>query len=247
MAYTPELQKMFDEIKVLPPAAARPLDIPIRPFFQIASQIIEAGKREIIELKKYNYDESKFARMELLIAVLRELSGSFTDVQFDQPESRNQFIILRDEAELLRFEMLSALELLGRDDPLLLTKIGRIREGSSHSDMIQDLTDAKVVCEGQMEKLKNINFDISILDRVPELSSQISSLLAKATLDKSLSSELRLERDKAYTLLRDLLQELVSTARYAFRHNPARGSKFTLSYSPIKRKEKTEEEETVKD
>lgn len=241
MAYTPELQKIFDEIKALPPATARPIDIPIRPFFQIASQIIESGKREIVELKKYNYNESKFARMELLIAVLRELSGSFNDVQFDQPEFLGVFLKLREEAELLRFEMLSALELLGRDDLLLLTKIGKIHEGSSHSDLIQDLTDAKIICESQIEKLKNINFDPSILDRVPELSSQLSSLLAKATMDKSLSSELRLERDKAYTLLRDLLQELVSTARYAFRNDPARGSKFSLSYSPIKRKVKAEE------
>ena len=59
----------------------------------------------------------------------------------------------------------------------------------------------------------------------------MSALLAKAIADESESPEKKINRDKAYTALRKLLEELVRIGRYAAR-NTSNVDQYTLSYKP---------------
>jgi hypothetical protein len=236
MATSAERQKLKDEIKAMPVTAAKPIDIPVRVFTQLAANIYERATRDANAIKKYNYDVAKIDRISLLIELLREASATYNDVQFDQPEMQKQFKKLREQAEWLRSEMLSAMDLAFAGDQNLQAKVAKIREGSSAADLIQDMSDAKVICESNAALLKAINFDKTVLDKIPDISTQLSQLLAKATVDKSGQPDLRIERDKIYTVLKDMILELNRYGRHAFRDDQKHAAAYSIAYTPRKTK-----------
>lgn len=245
MALSPEIQAVLDSVKAMPESIAKGIDIPTRPFLQIASRVCEAGRRDIERLRGSNYDVSKINTIGLYIGALREQSALYNNVVFDLPETQREFVKAREEAEEVRYEMLCAMDYAFANDENLCAKVSRIREGNSNADLIQDLTDAKVICESNIALLESINFDKTILDRIQPLTTRLSSLLAKATLDKQETPEQRLERDKLFTLLKGMLKELSMAANYTFRHDSEYASRYNINYTPRKKKSKETSKNSV--
>jgi hypothetical protein len=79
-----------------------------------------------------------------------------------------------------------------------------------------------------------------LLERIPGIVTELSRLLAKASLDRSGTPGMRIERDKVYTILKDMLLEINRVGRYTFRHDPARAPGYAIAYTPCKRKAKEE-------
>jgi hypothetical protein len=238
MAIPTDVSNLLLSIKAKPASVAKDIDTPIRPFLQIAGKICEAGIRDTPDLQKCKYDITKLESIRLHIEALKEQAAIFNDVQFDQPTNQKEFYKLREEAEMIRFEMLSAMDFAFAGDESLLGKASRLREGGSNADLIQDLIDGKVICESNKELLDGIGFDMTILDRAQVLSAQLSDLLAKATLDRSESPEIRIERDKVFTILKGMLQELSRAGFYIHRLDPTRAARYSLTYTSRKRKVK---------
>jgi hypothetical protein len=185
MAISAELKTLLDSIKAMPSSVAKDIDVPLRPFLQIAGRVCEAGIRDSLDLQKCKYDIAKLQPIALHIKALTELSAIYNDVQFDQPDTQKAFVTLREEAERICSEILSAMDYAFSADENLMGKISKIREGNSIADLIQDLVDAKVICENNLSLLQQINFDETLLEQAQTVSSQLADLLAKSTLDKS--------------------------------------------------------------
>ncbi len=240
-----QVTELISLINAMPSKIADDVDIPLRPFLQIADRLVEAGNRDIDLLKENRYDTSKLEDIALHIQALRQQSAAFNYVQFDTPETAKKFYSLREEAEETRYELLAAMDYAFADDPKLLEKCSRVREGGSHADLIQDLLDIKVICDSNLELLDKIKYDKTLLERIPSLSKELASLLAKATLDKSESSEERVLRDKIFTILKGKMRELSFAGKYAFRHEPNHVTRYSISYTPRKRKSKEVVKEEV--
>lgn len=221
----------------------RAVDIPHRIFTQIAENLKERAERDGPFLQKRKYDLLKLELIPELCAQLRLKTSDFFDIRFSQPQSRKDFLEMRERADDIIYESLSAFDaaFYGHDD--LMQKTSDIRVGDSHADTIQKLVDIKTVAERNRELLEAVGFDFTILDGIEELASKMASLLAKATADESESPLKRIARDKVFTALKNLLEELVRIARYAFNKDPKHQVHYTISYSPIKHKAKKKEEE----
>lgn len=160
-------------------------------------------------LQKIKNDVSRLDKIVLHIQALTCQQATFADVRFDTPEAAKEFNKLRDEATEIWYELLAAMDYAFADDPNLLAKLGRIREGGSNDDLIQDLVGIKVVCESNLELLDKVKYENSYQDRIPFLSKSLRSLLSKATLDRSESPEVRILRDKICTILKKMVMNLV--------------------------------------
>lgn len=110
MPFSKEVQQVLDEIRAMPATVAKDVDIPMRTFLQIAASVCERALRDAKELAKCNYDTAKITKIRLLIELLRELSALYTDVQFDQTETR----IDRDKVYTVLKDMLIELNRVGR-------------------------------------------------------------------------------------------------------------------------------------
>lgn len=102
----------------------------------------------------------------------------------------------------------------GHDD--VLNKVRRIREGSSHADMVQDLIELAVLGEKNPEPLAAIRFDILKLEQARTLSHQMSVLLAAVNGSAEEGNQAKVMRDKAFTLLDEKAGAIREFGKYVF-------------------------------
>jgi hypothetical protein len=166
-------------------------------------------------------------------------------MRFEQTNSQKKFIEMREAADNLISDCLAYFDVafFGRAD--LMSQVSQIRAGDSHADNIQDLIDIKITAEKNKELLDKVGFDFSVLEQIPEMASKMANLLAKATADNSETPEQKIARDKIYTVLRNLLDELVRYGWLATRNDPKIQNQYTINYRPVKRKAKEKKEEKV--
>ena len=65
----------------------------------------------------------------------------------------------------LRKQILRALLYANRNRPEILSRVREISSGTGHADLIQDLQNCKAISEENLEELKAINFDLSLLEK----------------------------------------------------------------------------------
>ncbi len=109
-----------------------------------------------------------------------------------------------------------------RKRPDLLARLRSIANGDGDSDMIQDLMDISVLGKANIPEFEAIQYDVAQFDRAAQQSDNLAELLAKANgaiLDNSKAKEVR---DRAFTHLKEAIDELRDTGKYAFRKNPER-------------------------
>ena len=104
----------------------------------------------------------------------------------------------------------------------------RIREGASHTDMVQDLIELAVLGEKYPDPLTQISFDLSNLEAARSLSHTMSELLAASNGAAGDSSATKVTRDKAYSLLADKDGIIREYGRYVFWKDEDKKSKYAL-------------------
>lgn len=112
----------------------------------------------------------------------------------------------------------------------LLTKVQKIADGNGHADMIQDLSDLSVLGTSNPVPLENINFDMTLLAKAAETSSAMADLLAKANGARLSDNKTKLTRDKAYTYLKQAVDEIRHHGQYIFWRNEERKKGYVSRY-----------------
>lgn len=131
---------------------------------------------------------------------------------------------------LLRDKLLDAFRYAFRKDKELLTKVQVIGEGGSREDMIQDLNDLAVLGRANASLLQEINFDMKLLDQAAQLADQMAELLARAKGEGNKDSDELDIRNRAYTYLKEAVDEIRDCGKYAFADNPERLKGYRSEY-----------------
>lgn len=112
----------------------------------------------------------------------------------------------------------------------LLAKAQKIAEGSGSADMIQDLSDLAVLGKANPEPLMKLNVDMDLFDQAAEKSETLAQLLAKSNGAKNSDNALKITRDKAYTAVKEIVDEIRLCGKYAFWHTPTRQKGYISKY-----------------
>ena len=148
----------------------------------------------------------------------------------------------------LRDQLLHDFRFAFRKQSDLLGRISEISDGSGDADMIQDLNDLAVLGKTNPEPLTLINFDVTKLDTAATMADEMAVILAAANGDKQKDSESKTIRDKAYTYLKVVLDEVRETGKYVFWKNQDRYIGYTSQYWKKKnRKTPTVQEEPLEE
>ena len=128
----------------------------------------------------------------------------------------------------MRDNLLHHLSFAYRNREDLLNKVMRIREGSSNADMVQDLVEVATLGEKNPELLVAINFDLDLLQQARALSHTMSELLAAVNGSGDESSETKVLRDKAFTLLDQVDSTIREYGRYVFWKDEKKRDRYKL-------------------
>jgi hypothetical protein len=104
--------------------------------------------------------------------------------------------------------------------------------------LIQDLKDIAVLGEKHSNLLTKINLNLALLATSTDLSDSLASILARANGEKSLESEVKVIRDRAFTYLKEATVEIKDCGPYVFRKKPNRLKDYQNIYKNKHRKKK---------
>ncbi|MCG8520944.1 MAG: hypothetical protein MI744_01920, partial [Pseudomonadales bacterium] len=92
------------------------------------------------------------------------------------------------------------------------------------------------------DPLTAISFDLAQLDVAATRADELADLLAEANGDKADQNESKIIRDKAYTYLKALVDEIREAGKYVFRKNKNRVKGYASQYRRTRRNTTPKEE-----
>ena len=177
-------------------------------------------------------DAEKLATIAITIAVLNDLpvrAGALREAQSiwvkdrnSQLEAQRGWAAAAPEAFAMRDELLHTFRYAYRNDPVILARVAEIAAGDTNADMIQDLNDLSVLGKNNTAPLEAINFALEKLEEAANASDELANILALANGDKSVQSESKSIRDKAYTHMKELVDQIRDAGKYLFWKNEKR-------------------------
>ncbi|RUT79703.1 hypothetical protein [Ancylomarina longa] len=137
-----------------------------------------------------------------------------------------------EKAYELQAELLHSFRFAFRNEHKLTTQVNRIAEGSGHADLIQDLKDYASLGKANKEALEAINFDMQKLDLAITMSNSLLSLLGEVNGIRKDAGKLEKElRDRAYTYLKQAVDEIRDYGKYAFWKEEDKVKLYSSDYS----------------
>jgi len=103
-----------------------------------------------------------------------------------------------------------------RNDPNMQARLNRIADGSGNADTIQDLHDMAILGKENAAPLIAINYDVTTLDTAADLAVNMSKVLARANDNREEISQLRINRDKAFTYLKQAVDTVRDYGKFVF-------------------------------
>lgn len=216
MSYFEDFQLWKEQIENLTPHEVKPPNQPVDEFVSSTEALaIEANKDRDV-LTTAGMDPSLIDNLVTLSGALRYCEAQWKSEYLNRIEAQQEWQEKSPMAYELKKDLLHHFSFAYRKDANIQKKVMRIREGTSHADMVQDLIELAVLGEKYPEPLTAINFDLDQLQAARRLSHAMSELLAAANGSLDESNGTKQLRDKAFSLLYKTDSAVREYGRYVF-------------------------------
>ncbi len=152
----------------------------------------------------------------------REAQSLWVKVRNSPKDSQKEWALRSEEAYELHGNLLHTFRYAFRNNNKLLARVSNITDGTGDDDMIQDLNDLSALGEKNLEPLALINFDVTLLATAATLSDELAVVLAAANGEKAKGNEAKIIRDRAFTYMKQAVDEVKNCGRFVFWKNEAR-------------------------
>ncbi|HZJ35832.1 MAG TPA: hypothetical protein VFD29_04330 [Gillisia sp.] len=230
MANTEDYNAKLAEIMAIPVEEVQEPTLPVDVFLQEAENLHHWGMDDADALKVVGITMAMIKDLPVRAGACRESQSIWNKDYRSQQEAQKLWAEQSPLAYDLRNDLLQTMRFAYRKDPVLLSRVSAITDGSGHADMIQDLNDIAVLGRENTEPLAAIAFDITQLELAATRADELADLLAEANGDKADHNESKVIRDKAYTHLKKLVDEIREAGKYVFRNDKNRVKGYSSQY-----------------
>lgn len=246
MANIDDYNAKLDVILSIPDEDVQIPAIPVDVALQEAENLHHWSLDDAAALAVVGITANKIKDLPVRAGACREAQSIWNKDYRSQQEAQKQWAEQAPEAYAFRNDLLASLRFAYRKDDGLLSRVNAITEGSGHADMIQDLNDIAVLGRENPDPLTAIGFDLTQLDLAATRADELADLLAEANGDKADPNESKLIRDKAYTHLKELVDEIREAGKYVFRNDKNRLKGYSSDYwRKLHRKQSNNQEEVA--
>ncbi len=244
------LLDLLEEIKTVPEEKIIYSFLPYDIFINEAEGLHTRASLDFDLLKQYNLTSEKINRLLVCTGALRTAQSNWMAKQTEKKKAVEAWNNEAPEIFNFRDEMLDHLEFALRNDEASLEVLKNIKEGTSRADVIQDLASLAVLGREKLQALTAIKYDISLLDQATAMSDHMGTLLGEINGRMYFEDELKLVRDQAYTLCKEIVDEIRSYGKFVFRNKPEKQKAYASKYqrervAAYRSQVKTEEETTL--
>ncbi len=211
-------------------------NMPVSIYLQEAENLGQWCQEDKPELTGVGLDWNWVEEFPIRTGALREAESYWFKERYGREEAENDWAEKGPKAETLRDDLLSGLRYAFRKDSSLMNRVREIADGAGHPDMIQDLNDISMLGKANTDKLTVIRFDLEQLDHAAATSKEMAELLAKVNGDREENNSHKIIRDKAYTYLKEAVDEVRDCGKYVFKKNDNRLKGYSSNFFRKSRK-----------
>jgi len=211
---------------VLPAINAIALDeiqsssMPIDSYIQEALDLYHAAKEDLARLQAVGFSEQWLQDLQQRTAALRAAQQNWV-VRFQtRKDARSEWNRRSPEAYELRDSLLRNLRFALRRNAEAQTQCDFIARGTGHTDMLGDLNNLAGLGRRYSEALRAINFDLQQLVLAETTARELGTLLAEVNGDQLDGNEERVLRDRAYSYLKEAVNEIRDYGKFVFFDSP---------------------------
>jgi hypothetical protein len=230
MANIDDYNAKIGEILAIPDKDVTEPAMPVDVYLQEAENLAKWSIMDLAPLAAVGITQVMINDLPVRAGALREAQSVWFKDRNSQLEAQREWGIQSPLAFDLRDELVHTFRYAFRNDAALMARVAEIADGSSNADMIQDLNDLSVLGKNNVAPLQAIGFDMNKLNVAAETSNAMAELLAAANGDKSLQSESKMIRDKAFIYLKQRVDEIRAAGKYVFWKNEKRLKGYTSEY-----------------
>jgi hypothetical protein len=168
--------------------------------------------------------------LPIRVLAVEEAESCWANVRFGREDAMKQWLIESPDGYRLRDELLHELRFAFHAYPELQTRVSAVADGSGDADMIQDLNDLAVIGRENPEPLATTNFNKGLLEQAAEKSRTLGELRAEATVDKVAYRDAKVVRDRAYTHLKEAVDEIRRCGQFVFWKDEDRLAGYSSAY-----------------
>ncbi|WP_321515996.1 hypothetical protein [Marinifilum fragile] len=240
-----DLLDHLEEINAVPEENIKYCDIPYWIFIGEVESLHSRAKQDLPMLLAFNFDATKLDRMLSLTGAMRTAQANWETKQTLKQVAVENW---RKEAPImyeLHDELIDFMEFAFRNHEDLLNRLSAIKEGDSKADTIQDMASLSVLGKDNVELLTAVNFEVEKLDAAAVIADRMGTLLGEVNGKMYFEDDIKLTRDRCYTLLREVVDEVRNYGKFVFRKNHEKRQGYISKYKRQRmtayRKTKTEE------
>ncbi len=230
MSNKDDFNSKLDVLKAIPNEEVQTPSLPVDVFLQEAENLYQWSMVDQNELAVIGIAVKDLKDLQVRTGALREAQSVWYKELNSQAEAQREWAERSPVAYNLRDELVHTFRFAYRNTPSVLSRVSAIAEGSSHADMIQDLNDLAVLGRANINELDKIGVALTQLDDAATLSDEMADVLAKANGDKGEQSESKDLRDRAYTHLKERVDDIREAGKYLFWRNPNRLKGYVSQY-----------------
>lgn len=224
------LQEMLPEIKQLNKEDIKPSNIPISVAVQEAGNLHERVGLDITELLELGMPPELRERLGKLRAALFAAEVNWQEQQSERKKALELWKEKSPALYELRKDIIEHLAFAFRKDERLMDQIAAIEEGNSHADAIEDLARLALLGTENPKPVQAINYDTTKFEAAKTMVSEMSGVLSAANGYLYRDDERKLIRDKTYTLLKAVVDEIRDYGKFAFRNDPEHVKGYSSKY-----------------
>lgn len=239
MSSAEDYQAKIAEIEAIADDQVKSPNLPVDVFLQEVENTVKWAQDDKDKLIAAGLDWTLVDDLPVRAGALREAQSLWYKVRFARKDAQKEWNEKSPDAYDLRDTLLHVFRYAFRNVPDLTSRINAIADGAGHADMIQDLNDLSLLGKDHTDLLTAVGFDLTLLDTAAATSTEMAALLSQSTVDRKKENVSRIIRDKAYTYVKQALDEVRACGQFVFWRDDARLKGYVSQYFKNRRKKNT--------
>lgn len=226
-----DLLDLIEEIKAVPKEQIKTCEMPIDVYI---SEIEGLHTNATVDLSLFTAIGMLPELVDKMLAysgALRTAQSNWKHLTTDKQKAKDVWKAEAPAMYELRTDLIDHMTFAFRKDESLLQKLNAIKKGNSHADNIQDLASLSVLGKDNLAPLEAINYDVTKCDKAAEEADRMAGILGEVNGRMYMDDESKIIRDKAFTLLKEVVDEVHEYGRFVFRNDPEHRKAYSSKYT----------------
>jgi len=207
----------LETIKAIPDnSVLYPSNIPVEVYMQEAEDLFHWATPDTEKLLQAGLPEYFLNDLPIRTGACREAHSLWKNKRDSKDDQSARWDIESHKAHELHSDLIRAFNRAFRKRSDLLNSVSKIPDGNKQANLIQELNDLAVLGNANRELLQTIHFDMELLEQSSTMADELANLLAMVHSSKSGKKEAFLIRNKAFTHLKEAVDEVQDAGKYAF-------------------------------